>query len=299
MNNVTPIEPTDARSPAFADGYKAAQGGPADNPHAPDTEAYRDWHDGWEMARIRNLQFDFVREQVNEPPAWSTRPIQAWEDVYSRDMAAFVMRDYWTDTGSVNVFRVVGTCHADYQGRSWLDFLTAGKRMPHNLQKLIDNPAYYLELCPRRPRIDYYTLDGLDFYVGSDGNHRTCIARFFLAGRGISQLHDVTVHHQHVDWAFYKTYRDLRDALRAHQVLATVEPERHQLGRDDTAGWKVDCYAPFLVWRDAETGEDIELDRDAAQDKLTEIRAQSRLQARNRMPLSRRIKRLIGRREAS
>ncbi|MGV8268564.1 hypothetical protein ACV334_39260, partial [Pseudomonas aeruginosa] len=68
----------------------------------------------------------------------------------------------------------MGTDHKDYRGRSWLDFLTCGKRMQRNLQVWLDNPCYYLQPTEPTPAIHYNTLDGLNFYVGSGGNHRTC-----------------------------------------------------------------------------------------------------------------------------
>ncbi|HHW2833754.1 TPA: hypothetical protein ACUT80_002736 [Pseudomonas aeruginosa] len=138
----------------------------------------------------RNLNFDFVRRQVEQPPAWASEVLLSWEEAYPQEKHAFLQSHYWTETGSINVFRVVGTDRKDYRGRSWLDFLTGGKRMQRNLQALLDNPSYYLQPTERRPAIHYNTLDGLNFYVGSDGNHRTCIARFFLAEQQKSQLHD-------------------------------------------------------------------------------------------------------------
>nr|EKW8676906.1 hypothetical protein [Pseudomonas aeruginosa] len=154
----------------------------------------------------RNLNFDFVRRQVEQPPAWASEVLLSWEEAYPQEKHAFLQSHYWTETGSINVFRVVGTDHWDYQGRSWLDFLTGGKRMQRNLQALLDNPSYYLQPMERRPAIHYNTLDGLSFYVGSDGNHRTCIARFFLAEQQKSQLHDVTLNHYQVNDSFYRLY---------------------------------------------------------------------------------------------
>ncbi|ETD53084.1 hypothetical protein, partial [Pseudomonas aeruginosa] len=161
----------------------------------------------------RNLNFDFVRRQVEQPPAWASEVLLSWEEAYPQEKHAFLQSHYWTETGSINVFRVVGTDHWDYQGRSWLDFLTGGKRMQRNLQALLDNPSYYLQPTERRPAIHYNTLDGLSFYVGSDGNHRTCIARFFLAEQQKSQLHDVTLNHYQVNDSFYRLYGQLRQQL--------------------------------------------------------------------------------------
>ncbi len=161
----------------------------------------------------RNLNFDFVRRQVEQPPAWASEVLLSWEEAYPQEKHAFLQSHYWTETGSINVFRVVGTDRKDYRGRSWLDFLTGGKRMQRNLQALLDNPSYYLQPTERRPAIHYNTLDGLSFYVGSDGNHRTCIARFFLAEQQKSQLHDVTLNHYQVNDAFYRLYGQLRQQV--------------------------------------------------------------------------------------
>lgn len=174
----------------------------------------------------RNLNFDFVRRQVEQPPAWASEVLQSWEEAYPQEKHAFLQSHYWTETGSINVFRVVGTDHWDYQGKSWLDFLTGGKRMQRNLQALLDNPSYYLQPTERRPAIHYNTLDGLSFYVGSDGNHRTCIARFFLAEQQKSQLHDVTLNHYQVNDSFYRLYGQLRQQILLQGLPVQIHPER-------------------------------------------------------------------------
>ncbi|MBI7467570.1 hypothetical protein JEV30_23625 [Pseudomonas aeruginosa] len=46
------------------------------------------------------------------------------------------------------------------------------------------------------PAIHYITLDDLNFYVGTGGNYRTCIARLFLAKQQKNQLHDATLSHR-------------------------------------------------------------------------------------------------------
>lgn len=219
----------------------------------------------------RNLNFDFVRRQVEQPPAWASEVLQSWEEAYPQEKHAFLQSHYWTETGSINVFRVVGTDHWDYQGKSWLDFLTGGKRMQRNLHALLDNPSYYLQPTERRPAIHYNTLDGLNFYVGSDGNHRTCIARFFLAEQQKSQLHDVTLNHYQVNDSFYHLYRQLRQQISLQGLPIQVHPERVQLGREDTAGWKMDTYQTTLNWLNLKTQEEIVLSEDQAQEQLARI----------------------------
>ncbi|ARB48047.1 hypothetical protein P40_17500 [Alloalcanivorax xenomutans] len=213
--------------------------------------------------RAEPHDFDFVRRQLNAPPHWANQTLHTWSAALPRDKQPFVTRHYWTETGSVNVFRVVGTDHWDYQGKTWLQLLTDGKRMPHNLQWLHDNPDYYLAPQSRAPRLFYNTVDGLDFYVGADGNHRTCLARFFLAEHGLSQLHDVTVNHYQVDEIAYQTWQRAQAALLAQRRPITVIPRPVQAGRDDTAGWKLDHYRLAFQWQDLDSGQDNILDRDA------------------------------------
>lgn len=227
-----------------------------------------------ETARAEhNLNFDFVRRQAAEQPHWSNDVLLSWEQLFTPEKQAFLTHHYWTDSGSVNVFRVVGTDHWDYQGKTWFGFLTSGKRMQRNLQALEDNPSYYLQPVRRQPSIHYNTLDGLDYYVGTDGNHRTCIARFFLAESQQSQLHNVTINHYKIDEAFLQSFQRLRDLIHQARLPIVLEPARQTLGREDTAGWKMDRYAPSLCWHQLTDGEKIRLNADQTLEKLEALQA--------------------------
>ena len=57
-------------------------------------------------------------------------------------MRNFVIRDEKHESASVNVFKVVGTKHPNYAGKSWLNLLLKGKRMEHNLKRFIENSGY-------------------------------------------------------------------------------------------------------------------------------------------------------------
>lgn len=239
--------------------------------------------------------FPFVQQQMASPPAWSHQIIQTWRDVMPSDREGFITHHYWTDTGSVNVFQVVGTDHWDYQGRTWLQLLTGGKRMPHNLQKLNDNPSYYLQPVERRPRIHYYTTDGLHFYVGADGNHRTCIARFFLYEQAKSQLHDVSLDHYHVDEAFYQIYLQLNELIQQLVLPVKLTVDRQQTGRRDTHGWKVDQFSTSLVWLNYQTGDEEILNVGSAMRKCQVLSAQAYIEETSQQhpkstPIHRRLK---------
>lgn len=219
----------------------------------------------------KNMNFDFVRRQINLPPNWSSNVIGVWEDVYPRHAEAFLTTHYWSDSASINVQRVIGTDHWDYQGKTWLEFLQSGKRMQRNLQALVDNPNYYLELVQRQPSIFYNTTDGINYYIGADGNHRTCLAKFFLAEHDKAQLHNVTLNHYEVQTEFLNCFSRLKALVQQLALRVEIYPERVQAGRDDTAGWKMDRYQTFLVWRDLDNHQEIRLNYENAETKYHDL----------------------------
>lgn len=184
------------------------------------------------------------------PPKWANESLKSWEDAFPPSKALFVTHEGWTGSATVNVFQVVGTRHEQYRGKTWLEFLMSGERMQPNLGLLNVSPGYYLQEVEREPAIHYLTTDGMDFYVGADGNHRTCLARFFLEGQGDSMLRNVVVHHYKVDEAFHRLYRDICDFLEKNRLPILVEPKRKLIRRVDSFGWKVDIFDLALHWRD-------------------------------------------------
>lgn len=237
----------------------------------------------------KNLNFEFVRKQTACPPAWSGDTISKWGDAYPREHEAFLSAHYWSESASVNVHRVVGTDHWDYQGKTWLNFLLGGKRMQRNLQALEDNPSYYLQPVLRQPSIHYNTVDGLNFYVGADGNHRTCLAKFFLAEQELSQLHNVTLNHYQVRTDFLQCYQKLKLLVQALGLRVDLYPQIQQAGREDTAGWKMDVYETHLVWKNLEDGIAINLNFPDAEDKYLNLLNQRNTVAVAHTPLIQRL----------
>lgn len=208
------------------------------------------------------------------PPHWAGDVIQAWDEIEFNRLRPFVERAYWTDQGSVNVFRVVGTQHFDYRGKTWLRFLETGKRMSFNLEAHGHNPGYYLETVRKTPMMYYMTLDGLSYFVGSDGNHRTCIARFDFHYQGLTTLHGVTIYDYRVDYAMRSLCLRLWEVCAERAIAALVEPFPESIGREDTAGWKLDRYRVGLRFR--EHGREEILDQAGAEAKLRELAAPPR-----------------------
>ena len=194
---------------------------------------------------------DRFRQQIlAQPPAWAHELLQPWDAELLNQKMPFVRREYWTDQGSVNVFNVVGTWHASYENKPWLYLLEHGRRMPHNLDWLARNPGYYTGTELKKPTMYFATLDGLTFYITDDGNHRTCLARFYFYERGLTQLHGVTIRQFDVDEAFWQLYQQIMALIKQHRLMIYVEPKRELLQRDDTAAWKTDHHQPYLLWHD-------------------------------------------------
>ncbi|MCL2872294.1 MAG: hypothetical protein FWF41_04855 [Betaproteobacteria bacterium] len=247
--------------------------------------------------------FDFVQAQLANPPSWSGEKLLAWRDVFTRSVEPFITKCYWTDTGSLNVFRIVGTDHPDYIGKTWLEFLQTGKRMSPNLDLLEKNPDYYQSLCLRQPRMLFTSLDGLDFYVSSDGNHRSCIARFFLHGKGQSQLHNLSITQYQVDWVFLRVYQELLEFFKAHSLRINAEVINKAISREDSSGWKLDTFQVALKIEDFRAAgiPALELGFHEALKYLEDwkkFKAQENFRiSQNNLPLFQRIKRAISRKD--
>lgn len=180
---------------------------------------------------------DRIREM---PPHWSEETIRPFDEDLYRESLPFVQRRYWCDSGSVNVFRIVGTRHPDYKNMSWRWMIENGKRMPENLELHRTNPGYYLETTRKIPEMTYITMDGLDFYVSTDGNHRSAIARFDFHYRGITMLHGVSIEDIRIDEDMFRFYCNLKKVQEERFLPWIVSSESETISREDTAGWMLE-----------------------------------------------------------
>ncbi|ROC60432.1 hypothetical protein [Klebsiella quasipneumoniae] len=168
----------------------------------------------------------FIERVSANKPAWADTQVESWSQVGYRQAEDFITRHYWTDRGSINVFRIVGTDHPQYAGMSFV------------------------------------SLDGLDWYVSADGNHRSCLARFYfhLQGYGVTQLHNVSLSQYQVDHTFMTACEALSamvPALRLRGVYLALSAQRVPVSRDDTPGWKVDTWhTEVTVTLDDTTGNE-------------------------------------------
>lgn len=98
----------------------------------------------------------------------------------------------------------------------------------------------------------YVSYNGLDWYVGSDGNHRSCLARFLFYEKGLTYLHGVSLRHYEFDDALLSVYAELQaERLCQQQAGLYWEIDLHSetLGREDTPGWKIDHFSPGFTLR--------------------------------------------------
>lgn len=187
----------------------------------------------------------------NTQPSWANDVIQSFPEARYRRLLPYVMSQAWQDAGDINVFSVIGTRHPDYIGLTWLEFLGRGKRMPLNHRLWGQNPGYYTADAPKQPSMSYISLDGTDWYVDGDGNHRTAIARFDFAEACRTQLHGVTLFDYRFDELFADTLEMAKSVLMERR-LGALRHENHATSRVDASGWKLDRYinSAYLMTND-------------------------------------------------
>ncbi len=181
-----------------------------------------------------------LSEQLkNHKPYWADYTIQTLPDDIL--ISTFTVSHYWADSTSINVCDVIGTAHKEYAGKSWQWLLENGRRMPHNLGLLDTNPVYYEEQCKKEPSMYFIKLND-KLYIGADGNHRTCIAKYLFDIEGKSVLHGVTLDEYTIDYSMFNLYSLLKEFAVSNNLRWIIEPQRELVERIDGAGWKRDNY---------------------------------------------------------
>lgn len=189
-----------------------------------------------------------LRDRVAaQPPVWADDTIAAWDRNRYERLRPFMTRRYWMESATINVFRVVGTQHPDYAGLTWTELLANGKRMVGNLAQHASNPGYYRSEDRKLPTMYFLSDNGTDWYVGGDGNHRTCIARFDFALSGRSLLHGVSVTDFRFDEGLAATWERLNALVHARGLPATLHPTSTTISRDDAPGWMLEQYQPGIA----------------------------------------------------
>lgn len=193
---------------------------------------------------------DKVREM---PPHWANETIRPFDEDLCRDSLPFARRHYWCDSGSVNVFRIVGTTHPTYQNKTWDWMIRNAKKISSNLMEYEKNPGYYLQTA-KKGDLSYITMDGLDFYIGQ-GNHRSTIARFDFHYRGITTLHGVSIEDIRVDWPLYECFQRINQLVKGGITSCSVSSKPEVLSEERFSGGSLDTLLPQICIR--EKGEEL------------------------------------------
>lgn len=194
---------------------------------------------------MRPTREDLHRAVENAPELFEERIIEAFDDDWWNKAQHFIEETIWEQNGSVNIFRVEGTTHPGCQKMTWGDFLRMGKRMEDNLERMEDNPDYYLQDVPRSPGIFFRRVDGGPWFVTKDGKHRTCIAKALFLLWERTSLHGVTLTEHVLD------HESMRLAERLKSRGHEVKVERRPVAREDGPGWRRDLFRVEVFVRTA------------------------------------------------
>ncbi len=143
---------------------------------------------------------------------------------------------------TIALSKITGTMHQSYAGETWGYLLKNGIRMTGNLGLYQANPEYYTCDAPKLPMMSFMRKSD-EYYVYHDGNHRSCIGKFFLLPEGIDRLGTVTVYEHIEDTVIADFFNELEEVLKTrgkHHIH--IFPHRKLIERLDGDGWKRDMY---------------------------------------------------------
>jgi len=215
----------------------------------------------WLVTKIKSLHQELF-----------TSKLEFWDEGYFSTLRPFVKEFYWNSQASINVFRVKGTQHPDYQGLTWIEFLETGKRMPLNLSLFEQNPDYYLTCSSKQPTMFYQGINGGHLYIGGDGNHRTAIARayFYIEGRNV--LHGVDLKDYRIDWEMRHVFGLIQEVVALRKLSYIVEPHQRPIKRIDSGSWMEEKYEVLIKVKDLNKREEFLLDIKSAYKFLEDIK---------------------------
>ncbi len=188
-------------------------------------------------------------------PSFAQAKILDLAETGIREQQDFIIEEEWQGQTSIDVEQIVGTRHLDYIGMTWLEFLHKGKRMALNHALFEQTPEYYLSGDKKLPTMSYLEVDG-KLYIDDDGNHRSCIAKFYFSELGRNSLEGVEVRKVRIGRDDARSYLFLQETLLRHPHLVLTKERRH-VSRDDGPGWKKDHYLTQVTIRNTKTGKQL------------------------------------------
>lgn len=212
---------------------------------------------------------EMVIEEIKKRDCILNEPIKPFPDIDF--LKQFATSHYWSDSESVNVFRVVGTAHPDYNnGITWIDMLKVGKRMHLNLALLAQNQGYYYENKRKEPDMHYTKIND-EIYISGEGNHRTAIAKVLFYFTGDTILHGIKYEEFEIDFRLMDSYRKIKEILfqKYPHVELQVSPKIYK--REDTAKWKKDYFNISFLLINHRKGKSFEFDSNESESILREL----------------------------
>lgn len=147
------------------------------------------------------------------PPPFSDLMLLNWKEKW-KTVGDFVIESSTVEGTTININKVSGTSHPSYAGQTWTYLLTSSQRINQRLEDFKRNPNYYLRTLPSDDIVSYHLIVGEeDLYIDT-GNHRSCIAKFYLHKLGINDLHGVQVRNYTIDTKFMAAFNSLKTMIK-------------------------------------------------------------------------------------
>lgn len=171
-----------------------------------------------------------IRELFDTVPFFVDNPIEVLRS------SRFIRSMSHCDSASVNTGLIYGTANPVYQGMTWREFLSHGKKMKKNLDRFTVNPEYYLS-HERSGTPPFFCFQDGKGYVAEDGNHCACIAKFFLYAQPSPLLHGVHLVEVQTDARMENLFSRLKRLLPPYCAVLPVHSR--ETAREDGPGWSI------------------------------------------------------------
>lgn len=212
---------------------------------------------------------NLLQRVEEERPKFADDILEPFPAELQKDINEFSSIHYWNACTIIDVSQVIGTEHPDYADKSWLNLLQNGRRMSINIPLLATNPNYYFETSPKIPPMYFKSVNG-KLYIGGDGNHRTCIAKFFFHYKNISQLGGVSIDEYVIDYDFKNICEECIAFIQKKRLPLRYEIIRQAVKREDIPGWMKEHFSLKAVITNFSNGARFEMDANNMNDFLIE-----------------------------
>lgn len=210
------------------------------------------------------IESSLLKKALWLTPEFAHRKIEILDQAALEKMKDFAFEESWRPNDSINISDVVGTTDPSYQGKTWMNLLRFGLRMPEHLSLVETNPHYYHETKKKEPKMSFIKTDGR-LYIDKDGVHRACIAKFLFYFAIRTHLHGVEIREYQITKDVFRRYQGIKDLLKEKGLdHIRINPDRKILDTEETdEGIKQHFDVGLLVVNDR-SSEVVRLDSNAS-----------------------------------